>query len=312
MSLTLLEAKKTERDALRYSLISELSVGEFLGIIPFTNVPNGVFPYNKETELPGVGFRGINESYDQSVGVINPEFEQVKPMGSDIDVDNYILDTQGEEPKSMQILMKMRAMRGKAEDQFINGDETVDPRGFDGLRRRITLGSSQAISMGGALTLTALDELIDSVDAPGGDKYLLMNRAMRRRLTAASRDTSRSGFIMHDLDRFGRKVQMYGDIPILALDVNGQNQQILGFTETAGGAATGGSSTSIYCVALGDGLMTGLQGPIKGNFGPSIEPLGRVHDAPVDRTTIEWYIGMAIQNGRAASRLYGVTNAVIA
>jgi len=36
-----------------------------------------------------------------------------------------------------------------------------------------------------------------------------------------------------------------------------------------------------------------------------------VSDAPVDRTRIEWYCGMAVYNGRSAARLYGVTDAAV-
>jgi hypothetical protein len=36
-----------------------------------------------------------------------------------------------------------------------------------------------------------------------------------------------------------------------------------------------------------------------------------VPDAPVDRTRIDWSIGMAIMNGRSAARAYGITDAAV-
>jgi hypothetical protein len=304
MGLTLLEAAKSEQDPARLAVIRELSEGELIAAIPFQDVEGeGVF-YDQEVELPAVGFRGVNETLDASYGVLNPQAEKLKVLGAEVDVDTSIIDMRGPQAVADQVQMKVRSMRLTFEDQFINGDESANPRAFDGLKRRINVGSSQAISMGGALSLAALDELVDAVDAMGGQKVLIMNQKMRRRLTAASRATSIGGFINYSQDMLGRQVQMYGDIPIITTKVNAQNQAIQPFTETS-------SSTSIYCVAMGDLLTTALQGRARGQFGISVRTLGEVPDAPVDRTRIEWYVGMAVYNGRSAGRLYGVTDAAV-
>ena len=163
MGLTLLEAAKSERDPARLAVIRELAEGDLMSIIPFQNVEGeGVF-YDVEAELPAVGFRGINESLDATYGVLNPQAKKLKIMGAEIDVDTAIIDMRGPQAIADQVQMKVRSMRLTFEDQFINGDESVNPRTFDGLRRRINTGSSQAIAMGGALSLAALDELIDAL-----------------------------------------------------------------------------------------------------------------------------------------------------
>lgn len=309
MGLTMLEAAKSEQNMLKRGLYQEFSAGELLGILPFRNTAGaGVF-YNWAAELPAVGFRGINEVANANYGVINPQSERYSILSDEIDVDTFILNTEGEEARTQQIQLKMEAMRLKIEDSFINGDTEVDPRGFDGLRRRINVGSSQAIDAGGtgALSLAALDELIDATDAPGGRKVLIMNQRLKRLLSQASRNTSLGGFITFQPNEFGRAATFYNEVEIVTTKVNGQNQLIQPFTETEGRA----SSTSIYCVALGDNLCTMHQGQIDGEFGPSIRALGEVDDAPVDRTRFEWYVLMTIYHGRAASRLYGVTNATV-
>ena len=304
MGLTLLEAAKSERDPARLAVISELSEGDLMGVVPFQDIEGeGVF-YDQEGELPAVGFRGINETLEATYGVMNPQAEKLKIMGAEVDVDTAIIDMRGPQAVADQVRMKVRSLRMTFEDQFINGDESTNPRAFDGLRRRINTGSSQAISMGGALSLSALDELIDACDAMGGQKYLIMNKKMRRRLNTASRNSSIGGFINYTLDEFGRRVTQYGDVPIIVTDVNAQNQPIQPFTEVS-------SSTSIYCVAFGDLLTTAIQGRARGQFGVSVRQLGEVSDAPVDRTRIEWYCGMAVYNGRSAARLTGVTDAAV-
>jgi len=301
MGLTILEAAKTETDPQRVAVIRELAESELISIMPFRNVQGGL-DYAVEAELPAVGFRGYNETYDESYGVINPQYERLKFFGGDIDVDIQRIKNYGPQAKAEQIQMKVRSLRLTFEEQVINGDESVDVRAFDGLKTRINVGSSQAVNVNGALSLTALDELIDAVD--GDNKILLMNKKMRRRLSAASRNTSIGGFMSYEQDAFGRRVTMYNDARIVVTDTNAQNVQIQGFTETS-------SSTSIYCVAFGDLQTTGIQGPAAAGYGIDIKEFGEIAEAPVDRTRIDWSIGMAIMNGRSAARAYGITDAAV-
>ena len=301
MGLTILEAAKTETDPQRVAVIRELAESELISIMPFRNVQGGL-DYAVEAELPAVGFRGYNETYDESYGVINPQYERLKFFGGDIDVDIQRIKNYGPQAKAEQIQMKVRSLRLTFEEQVINGDESADVRTFDGLKTRINVGSSQAVNVNGALSLTALDELIDAVD--GDSKILLMNKKMRRRLSAASRNTSIGGFMSYEQDAFGRRVTMYNDARIVVTDTNAQNVQIQGFTETS-------SSTSIYCVAFGDLQTTGIQGPAAQGYGIDIREFGEIAEAPVDRTRIDWSIGMAIMNGRSAARAYGITDAAV-
>jgi len=301
MGLTILEAAKLETDPQRVAVIRELAESELISIMPFRNVQGGL-DYAVEAELPAVGFRGYNETYDESYGVINPQYERLKFFGGDIDVDIQRIKNYGPQAKAEQIQMKVRSLRLTFEEYVINGDESADPRAFDGLKTRINVGSSQAVNVNGALSLTALDELIDAVDGDG--KILLMNKKMRRRLSAASRNTSIGGFMSYEQDAFGRRVTMYNDARIVVTDTNAQNVQIQGFTETS-------SSTSIYCVAFGDLQTTGIQGPAAQGYGIDIKEFGEIAEAPVDRTRIDWSIGMAIMNGRSAGRAYGITDAAV-
>ena len=64
------------------------------------------------------------------------------------------------------------------------------PSEFDGLAARIPSGSSQYITGGATLTENMLDELIDSVDAQGGRKYLVMSKSARRALTRLARGSN--------------------------------------------------------------------------------------------------------------------------
>jgi hypothetical protein len=51
-------------------------------------------------------------------------------------------------------------------------------------------------------------------------------------------------------------------------------------------------------VSLGDGRLTGIQ-----NGDMDVRDLGELQSAPLYRTRVEWYSGMAMYHGRAAARL---------
>jgi len=152
------------------------------------------------------------------------------------------------------------------------------------------------------LSLAKLDQLIDSVANP---THLVMNKTMRRLLTAAARLTTVGGFITYTLDEFGVQMATYGGLPILIADVDNLDAQILPFTEANPGGGTA-ASTSIYCVSIGDGKLTGLE-----NGGIDVRDLGELEAKPAFRTRVEWYSGIALFHGKAVARLHGIKSAAV-
>lgn len=298
MALTLLEAAKLESGDVLRSAIIELYAGSssILSALPFQSITGNALKYNREEALPGVGFRGVNEAYTASTGVLNPLTEALVIAGGDLDVDKFILDTMGQNQRSTHEAMKVRALSLAWTRKFIKGDNQSDPREFDGLQVRTT--GSQVISAGttangAALSLAVLDQAIDQTLDP---THIIMNKTMARRLSAAARLSSVGGYITYDLDSFGKRVMQYNGLPILTVDLDHTSTAILGFTEAAdSGTAT---ATSIYVVSMGDGMLTGLQ-----NGTISVRDLGELQTAPVFRTRVEWYNGVACFHGRAVTRL---------
>ena len=298
MALTLLEAAKLESGDVLRSAIIELYAGSssILSALPFQSITGNALKYNREEALPGVGFRGVNEAYTASTGVLNPLTEALVIAGGDLDVDKFILDTMGQNQRSTHEAMKVRALSLAWTRKFIKGDNQSDPREFDGLQVRTT--GSQVISAGttangAALSLAVLDQAIDQTLDP---THIIMNKTMARRLSAAARLSSVGGYITYDLDSFGKRVMQYNGLPILTVDLDHTGTAILGFTEAAdSGTAT---ATSIYVVSMGDGMLTGLQ-----NGTISVRDLGELQTAPVFRTRVEWYNGVACFHGRAVTRL---------
>lgn len=304
MPLSLLEASKLVSGEVKRSAIIEMfpANSDLLAALPFDNIPGGSLAYNVEGELPGVAFRGFNESYSESTGVINPEVEVLKIAGGELDVDTALIKTRGDTIRSTQEALKVKALALHLADRIINGDSEANPREFDGLRKRIIgkqLFGATGGSVSGNLSLEVLDAAIDSVENP---THLVMSKALRRKLTKAAKNISISGEITYTQDDFGRQVTMYNDLPILLPDVNDRGKQIIDFNEVGPDGNAGKSS--IYVLSLGEGKITGLQNGIM-----EVNDLGELESKPAFRTRLEWLVGLAVMHGRAAARVYGINNA---
>ncbi len=305
MALTLLEAAKINSgDVLRSTVIEQFArESDFLRAMIFDDIAGNAYKYSREQTLPGIAFRGVNESFTESTGIINPLAESLAIGGGDLDVDRFIIQTQGADVRATHEMMKVKALAQEISRVLIKGDSTTNIREFDGLQARIT--GAQKIANGSAsggdfLSIGKLDELIDAVDGP---THLLMSKAMRRIITAAARNPSVSGYITYGVDEFGRRVTKYNDLPILVpYSANGGTEPIAFDEANPGGGSAVGSS--IYCVSIGEGMLKMIQ-----NGTMSVRDLGELQSGPpVYRTRVEWYIGMVVEHVRAAARLWGVKN----
>lgn len=305
MAMTLVEYAKLNSGDVQKSAIVEMFArqSDILANVPLESITGQAVKYNREGALPGVAFRGVNESYTSSTGVINPITDSVFIVGGDIDVDRFLVQTQGPQRRATEISMKIKAIADAWAQKFIKGDSSTEPREFDGLQTRLTgaqVIDAGATSGGDALSIAKLQEAIDAVDDP---THLVMSKAMRRLLTSAATTTTVAGYLTYDRDSFGRRLTRFADLPILV--TNSGSTEPLGFTEAnpGGGAA---ASTSIYVVSLRLGRLNIIQ-----NGGMDVRDLGEIDSAPVFRTRVEWYAGLAVYHGRAAARLRGIKSAAV-
>lgn len=305
MALTLVEAsKKYNGELLRQATIEMFArQSEILAALPFETIPGGAVKYEREGALPGVAFRGVNESFTESTGVVNPIVDSVFICGGDIDVDKFLVATRGAGVRTQQSAMKIKAIADAWALKLIKGDNSSDSREFDGLQVRLTgnqLISAGSTNGGDPASLAKLDEAIDAVDNP---THIIMSKAMRRRMTTAARTSSVTGYIGYTQDQFGQRVMTYNDLPILT--TNNGSTEALPFTEIGAGGATA-TATSIYVVSFANGRLNGIQ-----NGDMEVRDLGELDTKPVLRLRAEWYAGIALYHGRAAARYYGISNAAI-
>lgn len=305
--ITLLEAAKLNPgEVLRNTIIEHFArSSDLLRVVPFIDVAGGAYVYNLEGQLPGVAFRGVNEGYEASAGIMNPETERLRIGGGELKVDNAVLKMHGNDVRSQHELRQVKALSLTIGAKMINGDSTADPREFDGLRTRIQgdqLLDAGSTDGGDALSVSALRDLIDAVDNP---THLIMSKKMRNLLSAAATDTTIGGYIAYDKDEFGRRVTMFDGLPIVVTDYDAEGKQIIDFNEVGAGGSTA-TATSIYAVNMGDEGVTGLQNGVM-----DVRDLGEMQNQPAMLTRVEWLVGMAVLHGRAAARLRGIGKAAV-
>jgi hypothetical protein len=309
MSLTLVEAAKlaaTNGETKRAAVIAMFAkASQWLASIPFMDIPGNAYGYNQEGALPAVAFRGINESYTESTGIINPQVEALRIAGGDLDVDIAILKMLGEDVRASHEQMKVKALTAEMTRVLIKGDSTSNPREFDGLQNRITgtqIVDAGATNGGDALSLSILDQAIDQCTNPTA---IWLSKAMRRKFAKAMRTPTVGGYIVQTKDTFGQPVLEYNGLPLLVPYPDNGGTEPISFNEVGSGGATA-TAQSLYVVGLGDGLVTGIQ-----NGGMDVRDLGEVQTQPVKRTRVEWLAGLAVEHGRAAVRLRGIANSDI-
>ena len=306
MPLTLLESAKLETGNAYKSGVIELYAGssDILQNLPFEDIQGGSLTYNREQKMPGIGFRGVNESYTPSTGVLNPLTEVLVIAGGELDVDKFIVQTRGAAQRTVQEAMKIRSLSLAWTRKFIKGDMISDPREFDGIQTRCV--GSQIIDAGStangaALSLAVMDEAYDQTYNP---THWVMSKAMARKFSAAARTTGVSGNIDWTPNQLGQRVMTYNGLPILTVDLDQDGNQILPFTETA--ASGTDTATSLYCVGFGSDSLTGIQ-----NGGMMVDDLGILQTSPIFRTRLEWYVGLAAYNGRSITRVRYIGNLAI-
>jgi len=144
------------------------------------------------------------------------------------------------------------------------------------------------------------------IDAVEDITHLIMNKAMRRRLSVAARTAAVGGQITWQKDEFGRQVMYYNDLPIVIADKDNTGTDIMPFTEVSNNVGAAATSCSIYGISVGDEKLEGIQ-----NGSMEVRQIGEQAATVTELTRVEWYNGMCIEHPRAAGRLWSISDAVV-
>ena len=237
--------------------------------------------------------------------------ESLVILGGDADVDRFIVQTRGNlnDQRATQTAMKVKAASYKFQDTFFNGDTSVDPKAFDGLKKRLTGAQVIDAATNGLAVVGSddaaryaffdkLDELFAAV--AGGPDAVYAPASLLAKIRSAGRRIGGAEMVVNDLT--GKRELTWNGVPILDPGKTAAGVDILPMTETQGRSSVAGS---IYAVKFGndegDQAVTGLT-----NGGVQVDDLGQLQEKPAYRTRIEFYCGLATFGGQAAARLRGV------
>lgn len=301
--LTLIEAAKLNQSTLASGIVEIFARNNpILERMPFVDISGNAYKYNREGTLPGIAFRGINESYTESTGVINPQTENLTICGGDSDFDVALIKmgAGSNDLRAAHDALKSKALTLDWLKTFFDGNSQTEPREFDGVNLRLsnTTQEIEAGATGGAnLTLAKLDELIDAID--GSPDILVMNKTLRRKINALMRAAGQASETVSDT--FGRQIPAYAGVPIGIVEEDSSGDAILGFDEDDGDGND--DTASIYAARFGlDGLHGIQTEPL------DARDLGEVDTKPVYRTRIEWYSAMVVKHPKAIARLRWINN----
>jgi hypothetical protein len=304
MALTIAEASKLSNDILLQGIVETVvKDSPALRALPFVEIVGNGLTYNRENALPSIDFYDVGDTWDESTPTFDQRTANLKIMGGDADVDNFLKSTRSniQDLEAAVIEMKSKALKNKFEETFIYGDSTVSTKQFDGLRKLVDTGTGGnqviAAGAGGAtLSLAMLDQLIDAVRG-GRPDMLLMSRRSRRKVNALVR--AGGGMMETDRDKWGNFIELWNGIPLGVSDWVLDTHTVSGGLETS---ATGGNCSSIYAVQLGEGALCGLTAP--GYI--TVEQVGSLETKDATRTRIKWYVSLALFSAVKAAALIGV------
>ncbi len=312
-AVTLAQAALLSQNDLQRSVLERFVIeSPILDRLPLLEIQGNAYAYNEEATLPGVAFRAVNEAYVESTGTINQKSESLVILGGDADVDRFIVRTRSNlnDQLGFQTGVKVKAAAYKFQDAFFNGDVAVEPKGFDGLKKRLTGAQVLDAATNGVGPVAGGQDFLDTLDAligavRGNVDALYANKAIIARIKSSGRRLGGTDAIIQS---FGATIQKtvttYDGIPLLDPGTKADGTDVLPMNETQGTATNAGS---IYAVRFGedegDQAVTGLT-----NGGVEVEFLGQLQEKPAFRTRIEFYCGLAVFGGRAAARLRGVLN----
>jgi hypothetical protein len=299
MSLLRAEAEKLSQNQVVQGLIEEIiTVNEMFALLPFAQVNGKAFLYKRENTLPTVSFLDVDDVVPEDAAKFDEIVTKLRILAGDVDVDKFLNETMSdtEDQLATQLALKAKAMARQFQDTSVNGDATENAKSFDGMRALVT--GDQTISAGAngsALTLSALDQLVDQV--PNKPDFLVMRSGTRRAYVALLRAAGGNTAAMIQHPNFDVPVLAHNGIPVILNDwLPGNEVQ-----------GTGTATCSVYAVRANE--LDGIHGLYGGaQAGIRVEAIGTVQNKDAIRTRVKWYCGMALKSTKSLARLAGVTN----
>jgi len=303
-------AKGFANEDIRRAIIEMFTqYSDIFEVMPFEALRGSKYTGYREAALPSPVFRAINEASSSGHGIISPFDEATYIIDHDIDVDRAIQDRHGPERRNYEERMGITAFARLWVDTFIKGDQSTNPRVFNGLNVRAQkfgrLYNNSTASGGAALSLANLDQFLNNISRKSGTTYILVPFISLPLWIQAARTTTLSGFVMQTWDEVGMPKIKYAGLRLLWGYPKDDHNPVLQFNETGKG---GGSAVtaSLYGLTLGEGMLRGIY---VRQLTP--EDVNLLQDRKTYRTHIAWDVGLVDEHKYCLTRLDSWTNAAI-
>lgn len=317
--INLVEFAKGHADPLTSGMIEQFAASsDILMAMGFKPAKQGLNVFDRETSLPSVKFRALNEESEISHGSEESFQDACYPISGLIEFDRIKLKRFGERKRMVYMKGQMKSASRLWTDTFIGGDNASDPREWSGMKVRCKADAAGNVdgstddsrllangtgSGGAPLSLSKLDTAVDLVNQP---THIAISRRMQTRFKAAARDPSlTNNRVTDDFDsQLGKRVLRFGDLPFLVGYEVSKDSQFLPFNEVAYG---GGSAvtTSLYVVSLREDGICGIQ-----TSEPEFLPVDTDRGV-FNRDLFEWDNGITWEDFYAGLRMSSVTDAPI-
>ena len=278
-------------------------------VMPFEGLKGSNYVGYRESALAVPVFRAINEGSSSGHGVITPFQEATYIIDHDIDVDRAIQDRHGPERRNYEERMGVTAFARLWVDTFVKGDQSTNPRVFNGLNVRAQkfgrLYHNSTSSGGAALSLANVDQVLNQVSRKSGTTYMFVPFVSKPLWTQAARTSTLAGYVIQTWDDIGTQKMSYAGVRMLEGYPKDDQVPVLQFSEVGKG---GGSAVtaSLYFLQLGEGMLRGIY---VRNLTP--EDVGLLQDRKTYRTHISWDVGLVDEHKYCLTRLDSWTNAAI-
>lgn len=303
MPLLKAEAEKLSNNELVAGVIEEIIDRDPLFyLLPFQGVNGKAYVYDRENTLSEADFLDPNDPVNEGAATFTEVTARLRILAGDVDVDKFLQATMSDtnNQKAIQIAAKAKALARKFRRTLVNGDNTANPKEFDGMWKLVANDRKIAAGAGPTnnLSLSMLDELLDAV--PNGADFIMMRPGTLRYyrgLLRAAGGTEPQHIMIKD---FGM-VMAHNGVPIIVNDFMSSVEAL------NGSALTGGTYASVYAGRLNE--ADGIHGIYGGSSaGIVVEDIGTVQNKDATRTRLKWYCGLALKSTKSLARIHGLSN----
>lgn len=317
MAMTLVDiAQGLEDELLQGVLLQYAQQSPIFQQLGFRNVNSfNVRTWQLESVTDAV-WRSVGDTYAETKDTFNELNEGIYLLGGNIDIDRALRLPGQMELDAWAENMSVQAERFRYgfTDAFVNGDRTVDPEQFNGIKKRVddlnvagftdvlidAAAGASGLELNTSANRQAFLDLWDDAEfeiADGVPDLVLTSKAGFKVLSRIGR---REGILDTTKDQFDRKVTMFRDIPLAWAGTKGdQSTEIITSSEDPGDA--GNDATSFYFIRFGDRHLSGLQMNAPEKIYDQV-----ISDGVTHRTVFEWPVGLSSFHKRSVVRIKDV------